>query len=115
MHGLAVRWSLKDAAPDTFERLRAYVRDESFSGFDGLEGLRFKTWRARPGEWFEGTYVFVSSAAREGFEAMFRERADLAPGSRLVGSSPILIEPFEVFAVAEGGAKFAAADDYASL
>ena len=26
--------------------------------FTGKPGLRFKTWRMRPGEWFEGTYVW---------------------------------------------------------
>ena len=63
MFGLTVRWSLADAAPDVLDELRAYVEDVSFSRFAGLDGLRFKSWRARPGEWFEGSYVFASSEA----------------------------------------------------
>lgn len=112
MLGLTVRWSLADAGPAALETLRRYVRDESFAGFAGRDGLRFKTWRAREGEWFEGQYVFATSSDREAFETAFRTIAETAPGTRLIGSAPVLIEPCHVVAVAEGGEGFAAAADY---
>lgn len=112
MFGLTVRWSLADAPQGTLKALRTYVEDESFSTFAGLEGLRFKTWRARQDEWFEGTYVFVDSATRAAFQAGFEQRAAQAPGTRIIGSPPILIEPFEVVAVVRGPSGFRSAADY---
>ena len=113
MHGLTVRWSLV-AAPDGVEQsLASYVAETSHARFTGQEGLRFKTWRVRAGEWFEGCYVFESSAARDAFEQAFTATAAEAPGSRIVGSPPELIEPCDVVAVAEGGAGFLAALSYA--
>jgi hypothetical protein len=114
MHGLTVRWSLEGSESDVMERLRAYVRDSSFDRFTGLKGLRFKTWRARDGEWFEGCYVFETPAARDGFQQAFEQSAADSPGSRIVGSAPVLIEPCEIVAVAEGGSGFAAAASYQS-
>jgi hypothetical protein len=64
---LTVRWSLKDAPEGVEQRLRDYVGETSHARFEQLEGLRFKTWRVRPGEWFEGCYVFVDETARAGF------------------------------------------------
>lgn len=113
MHGLTVRWSL-GGAPDGVERsLASYVADSSHARFTGKEGLRFKTWRMRAGEWFEGCYVFESSAAREAFQKEFTAVAAGSPGSQIVGSAPVLIEPCEVVAVAEGAAGFLAAPSYA--
>lgn len=106
MFGLTVRWSLTDAPLGTLERLHAYVEDESHARFAGLEGLRFKTWRARDGEWFEGQYVFVSSEARAAFQRSFTAGAAAAAGSQLIGAEPTLIEPFEVVAVVRGPAGF---------
>ena len=106
MFGLTVRWSLADAPPETLDELRTYVEDVSFAKFAGLEGLRFKSWRARPGEWFEGNYVFASSAARDAFQVDFEPRAAEAPGSKIVGSAPILIEPCEIVAVVRGPSGF---------
>lgn len=61
MHGLTVRWSL-DTAPEGVEKsLADYVRDSSHARFTGRPGLRFKTWRMRPGAWFEGCYVFLAA------------------------------------------------------
>ena len=60
MHGLTVRWSLEDAPDGVEEALATYVRDTSHARFTGKDGLRFKTWRMRDGEWFEGCYVFES-------------------------------------------------------
>lgn len=112
MHGLTVRWSLQ-AAPDGVEdALSAYVEETSYARFSGKEGLRFKTWRMRAAEWFEGCYVFETAEARDGFEQQFRPAAADAPVSQIVGSAPVLIEPCEVLAVAEGAAGFRAAPSY---
>jgi len=112
MHALTVRWSLA-AAPDGVEdELAAYVADSSHTRFTGMDGLRFKTWRIRPGEWFEGCYVFASDDARTAFQESFSAGAADSPGSQIIGSAPILIEPCEVVAVAEGGEGFLAAPSY---
>jgi hypothetical protein len=112
MHGLTVRWSLDGCDADVIARLRGYVRDSSFARFSGMDGLRFKTWRAREGEWFEGCYVFASPAARDRFQRQFAENASTSQVSQIVGSAPLLIEPCEVVAVAEGGDGFAALPAY---
>lgn len=113
MHGLTVRWSLEDAPDGVEEALATYVRDTSYARFTGTEGLRFKTWRMRDGAWFEGCYVFESPAARDAFQEEFTKTAAESPGSRIVGSAPVLIEPCRVVAVAEGGSGFLAAPTYA--
>jgi len=114
MHGLTVRWSLAGAPDGVAEQLRTYVADTSHARFTGKEGLRFKTWRMREGEWFEGCYVFESPQARDTFEQEFTAVAAESPGSQIVGSAPVLIEPCEVVSVAEGAAGFLAAPTYAS-
>jgi hypothetical protein len=108
MYGLSVRWSLAGATDGVAKELREYVVGRSLERFSGMAGLRFKTWRMRPGEWFEGTYVFATAAARDAFLASFRETAATSPGSAIIGSAPVAMEPFEVVAVAEGGEGFAA-------
>src|SRR5262245_29058305 len=108
MHGLTVRWSLDGGGRDVMAELRTYVRDSSHARFTGMEGLRFKTWRAREGEWFEGSYVFETPGARDKFQQRFTENAEKSQVSQIVGSAPVLIEPCEVVAVAEGGSGFAA-------
>jgi hypothetical protein len=112
MHGLTVRWSLTDAPEGVDEALAAYVEGTSHARFSGKEGLRFKTWRSRPGEWFEGCYVFESSEARDAFEVEFSKVAAESPGSQIIGSPPVLIEPCEIVAVAEGGSGFLAAPSF---
>ena len=112
MHALTVRWSLADAPAGTEDALAAYVADSSWERFTAMPGLRFKTWRMRPGEWFEGCYVFVSDRARAEFQATFTAGADDSPVSRLVGSGPVLIEECGVVGVAEGGDGFLAAPRY---
>ena len=112
MYGLAVRWAITPQAGaastrEVEEQLRDYVTGPSLIRFTGLPGLRFKTWRLRPGEWFEGTYVFATERARDDFRTGFTEQAPTAPGSQLLGAPPILIETFEVVAVAEGAEGFA--------
>lgn len=106
MYGLTVRWSLADAPKGTLKALRSYVEDESFSKFAGLDGLRFKTWRARKGEWFEGSYVFVSDEARKAFQHDFEKKAKDSAGSKIIGSAPITIEACEIVAVVRGKAGF---------
>lgn len=105
-YGLAVRWSLADAPEDVAAELREYVVGTSMATFMFLDGLAFKTWRMREGEWFEGTYVFGDEQSREDFQAQFTSQAETAPGSQIVGSAPEVIETFEVVAVAEGPARF---------
>lgn len=102
MNGLTVRWSLTDAPSSVLDDLAAYVAETSYARFSGMRGLRFKTWRAVRGEWFEGCYVFSSDVARKEFQDTFTAGAAEAPGSRIVGSPPILIEACDVVAVAEG-------------
>lgn len=106
MHGLTVRWSLTDAPPEALDELRTYVEDVSFPKFAALNGLRFKSWRARPGEWFEGSYVFDSPEARDAFQADFEPTAAESAGSLIIGSGPILIEPCEIVAVVRGPSGF---------
>lgn len=103
-----MRWSLADAADGALEELRSYVEDESFARFAALDGLRFKTWRARDGEWFEGTYVFISDEARAAFQEDFTAKAASAPPTVKIGAQPV-IEPFEVVAVVRGPAGFRSA------
>ena len=112
MHALTVRWSLASAPDDIAASLRSYVADTSYARFDGKPGLRFKTWRMREGEWFEGCYVFESSAARATFQEEFTAGADQSPVSVMVGAPPVLIEPCEVVSVVEGGSGFLAAPAY---
>ena len=111
-HALTVRWSLADAPEGVEEKLAAYVEESSHARFTGMEGLRFKTWRMRPGEWFEGCYVFASDEARAAFQETFTAGAAQSPGSQIIGSAPVLIEPCEVVAVAEGADGFLAAPSY---
>lgn len=108
MKGLTVRWSLADAPAGVEEQLASYVADTSHARFTGMDGLAYKTWRMRRGEWFEGCYVFEDDAARAAFQETFTAGAADAPGSQIVGSPPVLIEPCEVVAIAEGAAGFVA-------
>jgi hypothetical protein len=112
MHGLTVRWSLADAPDGVEQALSDYVESSSHARFTGRPGLRFKTWRMRAGEWFEGCYVFDSAETCAAFAEEFAAAAAESPGSQIVGSAPVLIEPCEVVAVAEGGSGFLAAPSY---
>ena len=112
MKALTVRWSLAEAPEGVEERLASYVADSSHAPFTGADGLRFKTWRMRPGEWFEGCYVFATDDARAAFQASFTAGAAESPGSQIIGSAPVLIEECDVVAVAEGAEGFLAAPRY---
>lgn len=107
--GLTVRWSLTEAPEGVEDKLRRYLEETSHARFEGRPGLRFKTWRMRSGAWFEGCYVFVDDAARRAFQEEFTAVAAESPGSRIIGSAPVLIEECEVPAIAEGGAGFLSA------
>jgi hypothetical protein len=52
--------------------------------------------------------VFASDEARAEFQAAFTETSADAPGSKLIGSAPVLIEECDIVAVAEGWDGFAA-------
>jgi hypothetical protein len=108
MLGLTVRWSLADAPEGVETALADYVADSSHARFTGMAGLRFKTWRMVPGEWFEGCYVFATDEARAEFQATFTDGAAESPGSQIIGSAPVLIEPCDIVAIAEGWEGFAA-------
>lgn len=106
MNGLTVRWSLEGAPDGVEESLAEYVEMTSHARFTNMNGLKHKTWRMRAGEWFEGCYVFVDDDARASFQATFTESAAESPGSRIIGAPPVLIEPCEIVAVAEGAGGF---------
>ncbi|GAA4130400.1 hypothetical protein GCM10022215_43980 [Nocardioides fonticola] len=110
--GLTVRWSLVGTADDIVDELATYVEGTSHARFTGMSGLRFKTWRAVRGAWFEGAYVFASEEARADFQASFTAAAATSPVSVIVGAPPILIEPCEIIAVAEGWDGFEAKPRY---
>jgi len=105
-YGLAVRWSLAEAPAGVEEALREYVVGTSIARFMFLDGLAFKVWRMRPGEWFEGTYVFDSEHERAVFRAEFEASVADAKGTEIIGSLPVLVEDYEVVAIAEGPAGF---------
>jgi hypothetical protein len=112
VRGLTVRWSLADAPDEVADQLAAYVEESSHARFTDKPGLRFKTWRIRPGQWFEGCYVFETDEAREDFQRTFSQGAAESPGSQIIGSAPILIEECEVVAIAEGREGFRSAARY---
>ena len=109
MNGLTVRWSLSDAPAGVDEALASYVAETSHARFSVMPGLRFKTWRTVPGEWFEGCYVFEDDVARSAFQETFTAGAGESPGSQIIGSPPILVEPCTIVAIAEGASGFEAA------
>ena len=106
LRGLTVRWSLADTPAGVDQALADYVAETSYDRFSAMPDLAFKTWRTVPGEWFEGCYVFADEAARASFQETFTAGAADAPGSRIIGSPPVLIEACVVVAIAEGGAGF---------
>ena len=107
---LTVRWSLAEARDGVEQELRDYVAQSSHARFEQREGLRFKTWRMRAGEWFEGNYVFVDDAARVAFHESFG--ADDSPVTKIIGSRPTLSEECEVVAVAGGPEGFVSVPSY---
>ncbi|CAN5328672.1 hypothetical protein BH09ACT12_BH09ACT12_13290 [soil metagenome] len=112
LRALTVRWSLVDSPEGVEEELATYVASTSHAKFTGMAGLRYKTWRMLPGEWFEGLYVFTTDQARADFQETFSAGAAEAPGSRIIGSAPVLIEASDVVAIAEGWDGFEPAARY---
>ena len=111
--GLTVRWSLVGAPEGVEKELADYVAGTSHARFTGMDGLRFKTWRMRQGEWFEGCYVFATDETRRTFQESFTATAAEPMICEPGDSAPVLIEPCTVVAVAEGAEGFAAAASYA--
>jgi hypothetical protein len=105
-YGLAIRWSLEDAPERVAQDLREYVVGTSIARFMFLDGLAFKLWRMAEGQWFEGTYVFDTVRARDEFQAQFEQTMADAPGTKIIGSQPVSVEPYEVVAIAEGPGAF---------
>ena len=104
MNGLTVRWSLADAPAGVEEALASYVAETSHARFSVHgRGCGSRPGGCVPGEWFEGCYVFADDAARAAFQETFTAGAAESPGSQIIGSPPILIEPCAIVAVAEGG------------
>ena len=112
MRGLTVRWSLEDAPADAAEQLASYVEESSHARFTDQPGLRFKTWRIKPGQWFEGCYVFATDEDRSEFQRTFSQTAAESPGSVIIGSPPTLVEECEIVAIAEGREGFRSAARY---
>jgi hypothetical protein len=110
--GLTVRWSLIDASAVVADELATYVAGTSHARFEGKDGLAHKTWRMRPGAWFEGCYVFVDDAARAEFQHTFTAGAAESPVSVIVGAAPELIEECEVVGVAAGAGGFTSRPSY---
>lgn len=100
MHGLTVRWSLRDTPPGTEQKLREYVRDTSVARFTGMDGLVQKTWQLAERGFFSGVYVWSSAEARARFLEHFRSHP--SPVSQLVGSDPELVQEWELVGVAVG-------------
>lgn len=101
MYGLTVRWSLHATTTDVAQRLRDYVRAQSYPRVSGMPGLHQTIWTLREGGSFGATYVWETEEARARFVA--RMRAEGTPVSRLIGHSADAFEEFEVVAIAEGG------------
>src|SRR5690242_21846146 len=93
MLGLTVRWSLVGARPGVEQALASYVEETSHDRFTDMAGLRFKTWRMRPGEWFEGCYVFESVEAREQFQEQFTPAPAAPPARRSFVPRPVPMGP----------------------
>ncbi|WP_310962351.1 hypothetical protein [Nocardioides terrisoli] len=112
MSGLTVRWSLAGCPAGVPDELIAYVADSSHRRFQGAATLRFKTWRMRRDDWFEGCYVFADPEARSAFQESFTATAAQSPVSQIVGSAPMLIEACEIVGIAEGAESFTSAASY---
>ncbi len=82
-----MRWSLEDAPAEVADELAAYVEESSHARFIDMSGLRFKTWRIKPGQWFEGCYVFATEGARAEFQRTFSQGAAEAPLPRAARAS----------------------------
>ena len=100
MHGLTVRWSLRDTPAGTSQALRDYVREQSVPRFTGMPGLIQKSWQLAEQGFFSGVYVWATPEARTEFLEQFR--ANPSPVTQLVGAPPELIQEWELIGFAVG-------------
>ncbi len=100
MHGLTVRWSIRDAPAGIADTLRDYVRESSVPRFTGMDGLVQKTWQMTEGGFFSGIYIWSTREARTAFLEHFR--ANPSSVSTMVGSDPELVQEWELVGVAVG-------------
>lgn len=100
MYGLTIRWSLMDSPADTGDQLRDYVRDTSVERFTDMPGLVQKTWQLNERGFFSGVYIWSSAQDRATFLEGFR--ANPSPVTQLVGTSPDVIQEWELIGVAVG-------------
>ena len=107
MRGLTVRWSLADA-PDGVEEELATRRETSHARFTGMAGLAFKRGGCAAASGSRGPTCSPPTRRAE-FQRAFVEGAAEAPGSRIIGSPPILVEECDVVAIAEEADGFTAA------
>ena len=107
MNGLTVRWSL-EGAPDGVEAaLATYVAETSHARFSEHARAALQDLAQRAGG--SGSRAATSSRTtpRGGSSRTPSPPAAAeSPGSQIIGSPPILIEPCVVVAIAEGAAGF---------
>ena len=90
----------------------AYVDESSHARFTDMRGLRFKTWRMRPGPVVRGLLRLRQRRGALGLPAHLRQGAGESPGSKIIGSAPVLIEECDIVAMAEGQDGFRAASRF---
>jgi hypothetical protein len=100
VHGLTIRWSLRDAPAGTAQALREHVREDGVARFSGMDGLVQTTWQMADRGFFSGVSVWSTPEARAEFLAGFR--ANPSRVTQLVGSGPELIQEWELVGVATG-------------
>ncbi|HVM26237.1 MAG TPA: hypothetical protein VM433_01010 [Mycobacteriales bacterium] len=100
MHGLTVRWSLRDTPPGTEQALRDYVAEQSVARFTGMPGLVQKTWQMNDRGFFSGIYIWSTPEARQQFLDGFR--ANPSAVTKIVGQGPDVIQEWELIGVAVG-------------
>ncbi len=110
MNGLTVRWSLADAPAGVEEALASYVAETSHARFSAMAGaaLQDLAHACRGSGSRAATSSRTTPPARRSRRPSPRARPS-RPGSQIIGSPPILIEPCSIVAVAEGASGFVAA------
>ncbi|CAN5379136.1 hypothetical protein BH20ACT5_BH20ACT5_16870 [soil metagenome] len=101
IYGLTVRWSLEGARTGVEQEFCDYVREVSHEKFSGYAGLHQKYWAVVPGDHVEGVYLWSSERART--QWILELATNPSPVNAIFGREPVLIEEFDVVAVAEGG------------
>ena len=106
-YGLTVRWSLRTTDP----RRRRRSCATTSSARRWRSSCSSTGWPSRPGGWSRaaGSRAPTSSTRRSTAttsSGVRRRTAAESAGSKIIGSAPVTIEPFEVVAIAEGPAGF---------